>query len=161
MGDERDRQPRVKEPNRKQGEIRFEIPEDTLPSMHPARVLWNVVETLDLSKFLKDAKAVGGRSGRDTLSPAMKLTLWLYAISQGIGSSREIERLVGTDDAFRWVVGDLHVGHHTLSGFRAGHGEALDALMTDILASACSRWSWSPRTGCACARRRPRRPSAC
>lgn len=135
MGDERDRQPRVKEPNRKQGEIRFEIPEDTLPSMHPARVLWNVVETLDLSRFLKDAKAVGGRSGRDTLSPAMKLTLWLYAISQGIGSSREIERLVGTDDAFRWVVGDLHVGHHTLSGFRAGHGEALDTLMTDILGS--------------------------
>ena len=106
MGDERERQPRVKQPNRKQGEIRFEIPEDTLPPMHPARVLWNVVETLDLGKFLRDAKAVDGRSGRDTLSPAMKLTLWLYAISQGIGSAREIERLVRTDDAFRWVVGD-------------------------------------------------------
>jgi len=135
MGDERDRQARVKEPNRKQGEIRFELPEDTLPPMHPARVLWNVVKTLDLGRFLRHAKAVGGRSGRDTLSPAMKLTLWLYAISQGIGSAREIERLVRTDDAFRWVVGNLHVGHHTLSGFRAGHGEALDALMTDILAS--------------------------
>jgi len=71
--------PRVKEPNRKQGEIRFEIPEDTLPPMHPARMLWNVVGTLDLGEFLKNAKAV-----------------------------------------FRWIVGDLTVGHHTLSGFRAG-----------------------------------------
>ena len=137
MGNDQERrpQPRVKEPNRKQGEIRFEVPEDTLPPMHPARVLWNVVGTLDLGKFLKKAKAVVGRAGRDTISPALKLTLWLYAISQGIGSAREIERLTRSDDAFRWIVGDLTVGHHTLSGFRAGHGEALDALMTDILAS--------------------------
>ena len=109
MGNDQERrpQPRVKEPNRKQGEIRFEVPEDTLPPMHPARVLWNVVGTLDLGKFLKKAKAVVGRAGRDTISPALKLTLWLYAISQGIGSAREIARLTRSDDAFRWIVGDL------------------------------------------------------
>lgn len=135
MGSDRERQPRVKEPNRKQGEIRFEIPEDTLPPTHAARVLWDVVGTLDLGKFLANVKAVVGEAGRSALSPRMKLTLWLYAISQGIGSAREIARLVRTDDAFRWIVGNLKVGHHTLSGFRVGHGEALDALMTDILAS--------------------------
>jgi transposase len=137
VGDDRERQPppRVKEPNRKQGEFRFEIPEDALPPTHPARVLWNVVGTLDLGKFLVNAKAVAGKAGRSTLSPAMKLTLWLYAISQGIGSAREIARLVRTDDAFRWIVGDLKVGHHALSLFRVDHGQALDGLMTDILAS--------------------------
>lgn len=135
MGDDQKRQLRVKEPDRKQGVIRFEIPEDILPTTHAARVLWDVVRTLDLRKFLVRAKAVVGRKGRSTLSPSMKLTLWLYAISQGIGSAREIARLTRTDDAFRWIVGSLEVGHHTLSSFRVDHGEALDALMTDVLAS--------------------------
>jgi len=65
----------------------------------------------------------------------MKLTLWLYAISTGVGSAREIARLVRSDDAYRWIVGDLEVGHHALSVFRVEHGVALDELMTDIVAS--------------------------
>jgi transposase len=127
--------PRVAEPQRRQAVIRFEMPEDALAPTHPARVLWDVVGTLDLSKFLAGVKAVEGTVGRKTLSPRMKLVLWLYAISQGIGSAREIARHVQSDNAFRWIVGDLSVGHHCLSKFRVGHGEALDALMTDILAS--------------------------
>lgn len=129
------RMPRTVEPHRRQGVIRFEMPEDTLPVGHPARVLWDVVGTLDVSAFLRDAKAVDGTAGRPTLSPRMKLVLWLYAISTGVGSAREIARLVSTDAAYRWIVGDLEVGHHTLSAFRVEHGAALDALMTDILAS--------------------------
>lgn len=127
--------PRIAEPQRRQGVIRFEMPEDTLPRTHRARVLWDVVGTLDLGAFLDGVKAVDGTVGRKTLSPRMKLTLWLYAISSGVGSAREIARLVRTDDAYRWIVGDLEVSHHTLSAFRVGHGAALDELMTDILAS--------------------------
>jgi transposase len=127
--------PRVAEPQRQQSVIRFEMPEDTLAPTHAARVLWNVVGRLDLSAFLRDVKAVEGTVGRKTLSPRMKLTLWLYAISTGVGSAREIARLVCSDDAYRWIVGDLEVGHHALSLFRVEHGAALDELMTDILAS--------------------------
>jgi transposase len=89
----------------------------------------------DLSAFLDGAKAVEGTVGKKALSPRMKLTLWLYAISTGVGSAREIARLIKTDDAYRWIVGDLEVGHHALSAFRVKHGAALDGLMTDILAS--------------------------
>jgi transposase len=127
--------PRVSEPQRRQAVFRFEMPEDALAPSHPARVLWNVVGTLDLSAFLAGAKAVEGTVGKKTLSPRMKLTLWLYAISTGVGSARKIARLIETDDAYRWIVGDLEVGHHTLSAFRVEHGAALDGLMTDILAS--------------------------
>lgn len=126
---------RIAEPQRRQSVIRFEMPEDTLAPTHGARVLWNVVGTLDLNAFLVGVKAIDGSVGRKTLSPAMKLTLWLYAISIGVGSAREIARRVQTDDAFRWIVGGLEVGHHTLSAFRVGHGAALDELMTNILAS--------------------------
>ena len=126
---------RIAEPQRRQGVIRFEMPEDTLPKAHPARVLWDVIATLDLGAFLVGVKAVDGAVGRKTLSPAMKLVLWLYAISKGVGSAREIARLVCTDDAYRWIVGDLEIGHHSLSSFRVDHGAALDELMTDILGS--------------------------
>jgi transposase len=119
--------------------IRFEMPEDTLPAGHRARLLWRVVETLDLSAFTAAARAVEGRQGRAVLSVRMQLTLWLYAISVGIGSAREIARLTGSDDAFRWVVGDQRVGHAKLSEFRVGHGAALDKLFTDVLGSLVHR----------------------
>lgn len=135
MQSEQTGKPRVVDPQRKQAVIRFEMPEDTLEPSHPARVLWDVVGTLNLAAFLAGAKAVVGVAGRATLSPRMKLTLWLYAISQGVGSAREIARLTVTDAAYRWIVGDLEVSHHALSAFRVGHGDALDTLMTDVLAS--------------------------
>jgi hypothetical protein len=59
----------------------------------------------------------------------------LYAIVNAVGSAREIARLVKTDAAYRWIVGDVEVGHHKLSDFRVGQGEALNTLMTDVLAS--------------------------
>lgn len=36
---------------RRQGVIRFEMPEDTLPPDHGARLIWQVLQTLDLSAF--------------------------------------------------------------------------------------------------------------
>ncbi len=69
--------PRVRtlEPFRGQGIIRFEMPEDTLPTAHRARLLWRVVETLELSAFTAAARAVEGRQGRAVLSVRMQLTL--------------------------------------------------------------------------------------
>lgn len=115
--------------------MRFEIPDDMVPSGHQARALWDVLGLLDLSRFGADCGSVEGKAGRSLLSPRMLLTLWLYAISKGVGSAREVARLTKTDVAYRWIVGNLEVGHHKLSDFRVGHGEALNTLMTDILAS--------------------------
>jgi transposase len=113
--------------------IRFEMPEDTLPPDHGARLIWRVLGTLDLSAFTAEAKAIEGRAGRDVLSPTMMLTLWLYAISVGVGSAREIARRTKSDAAFRWIVGDREVGHAALSAFRVGHWTALEKLMADVL----------------------------
>ena len=126
---------RTREPSRAQGVIRFEMPEELLPADHRARLLWRVVETLDLSDFTADAKSVEGRQGRAVKSTRMLLTLWLYAISVGVGSAREVARRTQSDDAFRWIVGDQSVGHTKLSEFRVGHRDALDKLLTDVLAS--------------------------
>lgn len=127
--------PRILEPQRVQGEIQFRVPDHMLPATHQARVLWNVLGLLDLSRFAAKCASVEGKAGRALKSPHMMLTLWLYAITQGVGSAREIARLTKTDLAYRWIVGDLEVGHHKLSEFRVGHGEDLNTLMTDVLAS--------------------------
>jgi transposase len=113
----------------------FQIPEDTLPEDHRARLLWRVVETLDLAAFTAGAKAREGVQGRPLTSIRMLLTLWLYAISVGIGSARRIAKLTTSEEAFRWIVGDQQVSHDLLAQFRVVHGAALDKLFTDVLAA--------------------------
>ena len=130
---------RTSEPQRAQGVIRFEIPEETLPSDHRARVLWGVVSQLDLSSFLSEAKAFEGHQGRDQTSIRMLLTLWLYAISVNVGSGREIERRLGSDPAFQWIVGDKRVGRTTLNEFRISHPKALEKVFGDVLGVLMSK----------------------
>jgi transposase len=92
MTDESRPKYRIAERQRKQAVMVFTVPEDALPPTHPARVLWDVVGTLDRSRFLAGVKSVEGTVGRKTLSPRRKLVLWLYAVQQGMGSAREIAR---------------------------------------------------------------------
>lgn len=127
--------PRIEEPQRMQGEMRFEVPDDAVSEVHEARTLWNLLGTLDLTAFGAKSASVEGKAGRSLKSPRMLLTLWLYAIARGVGSAREIARLTKSDLVYRWIVGDVDVSHHKLSQFRVGHGEALNMLMTNVLAS--------------------------
>jgi hypothetical protein len=62
------------------------------------------------------------------------LALWLYATTEGVGSARHLERLCNEHDAYRWLRGGVPVNYHMLADFRVGHGEALDELMTQLLA---------------------------
>lgn len=129
------RKPRTIEPQRDQVEIRFALPSEDIAPTHPARVLWEVLGRVDLSAFDEGARAVEGRPGRPRTSSRMLLTLWTYSVSRGIGSAREIARLTRSDAALRWITGGRAASHQTLSRFRVGHPTALDALMTDVLAS--------------------------
>ena len=104
-----------------------------MPDDHPARILWTVLGMLDLSRFEDGITSLEGRPGRALLSPRMLLTLWLFALTDGVSSARRIARLTARDAAYRWIVADLRVSHDTLSAFRRGHGAALDALFTDVL----------------------------
>ena len=134
-----DGKPRIEEPDRAQGEMRFEYLEDALEPSHTARVIWDVLGKMDLAAFSRGCESVQGSAGRSLKSPQMLLTLWLYALSQAVGSAREIARLVQSDVAYRWIVGEVRISHQKLSEFRVGHGEALNELMTNILATLMSQ----------------------
>lgn len=104
-----------------------------IPEDHPARILWRVLGTLDLSRFEVGFTSVEGHAGRALLSPQRMLTLWLFAYTDGVSSARRIGRLIERDAVYRWIVADLDVSHDKLSAFRRAHGEALDSLFTDVL----------------------------
>jgi transposase len=127
--------PRLREPERRQVAWRSVDLDSLLSADHPARVIWRYVEQLDLSVL---EGAIGAREhtpGQAPASPRLLLALWLYATSQGVGSARALERLCESHDAYRWLCGGVSVNYHGLADFRSGHGELLDQLLTDNIAS--------------------------
>ena len=104
-----------------------------LPDDHLARLVWTVVERLDLRAFTADLKVVEGGPGRAAADPAVLLALWLYATSQGVSSARALARLCVEHVAYIWLCGGVSVNYHTLSDFRVQHAAALDGLMTQAL----------------------------
>lgn len=108
--------------------------DDLIAADHPARAIWQVVETLNLAKFTDGLRSRGENAGRPAIDPAILVTLWIFSTSQGVGSAREVARLTKEHSAYRWIRGQVDVSYHTLSDFRVDHGEALDDLMAQVLA---------------------------
>ncbi len=104
--------------------------DDLIGPEHPARLIDRVIGGLELDGLTASAKAAQFGGGRPITSPGMLLTLWLYAIGQGLGSAREIARLTTNDDAFRFIVGDLRPSHDVIARLRVDHGAAFDKLLT-------------------------------
>lgn len=106
-----------------------------LPEGHRARLVWAYVERQDLTRFYADIRAVDGGVGRAVIAPEILLALWLYATLDGVGSARQVSRLIESHDAYRWLCGGVQVSHNTLSDFRKERGEALDELLSVSIAS--------------------------
>lgn len=126
--------PRLVLPNRAQVELRPVDLESLLALDHPARAVWEFVESLDLSPLYAKVQAVEGVAGRPAIDPRIYMALWLYATIEGVGSARALERLTQQHDAYRWILGGVSVNHHSLSDFRVQHGEYLDGVLTHSVA---------------------------
>jgi transposase len=105
--------------------------EGLLEAGHRARLVWAFAETLDLSVFYAAIRSREGEAGRPAADPRVLFALWLYATLEGVGSARELERLVERDVAYRWLAGGVPVNYHALSDFRVGWTEELDRLLTE------------------------------
>ena len=57
----------------------------------------------------------------------------------GVGSAREVQRLCGRDDPYRWLCGGVSVNQHTLADFRCAHGPWLDAQLSASIAALLER----------------------
>lgn len=126
---------RVKRPERLQIEWRPMALDQLLPPDHRARLVWAYVESLDLSYLYGQIRAVEGHVGRDAVDPKILMALWLFATIEGISSARHLERLCERDLAYMWICGDVGVNYHLLSDFRSEHGDFLDQLLTNTVAT--------------------------
>src|SRR6185437_11056806 len=109
--------------------------ESLLPADHRARQVWHFAQGLDLDPFYEAILSREGHAGRPPADPRVLLALWLFATLEGVGSARELARLVGRDVAYRWLAGGVPVNHHGLSDFRVGWSQELDRLLTESVAA--------------------------
>jgi transposase len=126
--------PRLRRPDRQQMLMRPCSLDELLPDDHDARLVWNLVETWDLSQFRDTIRARGEIPGRPSTDPKLLVALWLYAATQGVAGGRELARLCETTDPYRWLCGTVPVNYHMLNDFRVQHEAALKNLLTQMLA---------------------------
>jgi transposase len=110
-----------------------------LPGDH---LVWFVIDTvavLDTSVLharagkRRDGQRRRGSAGRAGYDPDLLLTVLLYGYACGERSSRRIERLCGTDVAFRIACAGDAPDHTVLARFRQAHAEAFAGLFAQVL----------------------------
>jgi transposase len=126
--------PRVKSPIRNQIEFVNSCLDDLLPEEHAARNIWDYVNQMDLSLFLNKINATSCNPGRPATDPKILLAIWIYAIIEGIGSARVIDRYCSEHLAFKWLCGGVEVNYHTISDFRRNNSNEFDELISEIIA---------------------------
>jgi transposase len=127
--------PRLKQANRAQVQFRATDLESLLPEDHTARLVWEMVQGLDLGPLHAKIQAVEGHPGQNAIDPAILMALWLFATLEGVGSARALDRLCREHDAYRWLCGGVSVNYHTLSDFRVQHVDILNNLLTESVAA--------------------------
>lgn len=126
--------PRLNKPERFQARMICESLDQRLDADHPARLVWKLVQGLDLSPLYERIEALEGSAGRNASDPRVLFALWLYAAVDSVSSARELERLSHEHRAYEWLRGDVPVNYHMLADFRVEHGVLLKQLQTDSLA---------------------------
>lgn len=106
-------------------------PRDWLPPDHLAHFIDEVVDQLDLSANFRAYE--GKNRGQPPYHPVIMVKVWLYACTQGIRSSRRLERALYEDIAFRMLSGNQQPDHWTLSEFPRRHLEALGELFVQTV----------------------------
>ncbi len=107
--------------------------EQLIPPTHKARAIWHLTGMMDLSAFFVGLSSVAGGRGRRPWDPRLLLSVWLYGLSEGITSSREIERLMEWEPGLMWLGAIEPVNHATLNEFRKSKRAALDEAFTQLL----------------------------
>ena len=98
------RQPRINRVDRSQVDPNPKNIDDLIPHDHPARLVWELVQELDMTLLYEEISAVEGHAGRPAIDPRILVGLWMYATIEGLASARK-------HDGRRWAMGAI--GQHT------------------------------------------------
>src|SRR5215218_102144 len=104
---------------------------DWLPDGHLAWFILDVVDQLDLAPFYRAHRDDG--HGHPAYDPKTLLGVLLYAYCIGVRSSRQIERRLTEDLAFRVLAANQTPDHVTIARFRVRHQQALAGFLVQSL----------------------------
>ena len=103
---------------------------EMVPENHMARVVDEVVESLDLSA-LRSLYPGGGAPAYD---PRMMLKVVVYAYASGVYSSRKIAEATRSNVYFLWLTGCTPLDHMTVNRFRTERLRgAFEDIFTDVV----------------------------
>lgn len=102
---------------------------DWIPEGHPARVVCEFVDSMDIEW----RGSVDKRTGRPSYPPEVMLKILLYGYMTGERSSRVLERKTYDDLGFRWLSEELHPDYRTIARFRQYNGNAIKNLLKETL----------------------------
>src|SRR5690348_3372509 len=125
--------PRVRSVNRDQMLMREIDVERLIPEDHPARAVWELTGKLELKAFCEQVKAVEGRAGQPRFDPRLMISVWVYGLSRGVNSARELSEWCRWEPGLQWLCAMGTVNYHSLSTFRSAHGEALKQMFIELL----------------------------
>ena len=94
---------------------------DWVPADDMVHFVLEVVDRVPESSFSVNQR----RSGSPQYPPHMMTALLIYCYSQGVFSSRRIERATWHNIAVRFLTGDTHPDHDTICAFRRGNRAAI------------------------------------
>jgi transposase len=98
---------------------------------HPARVLSDIVDHLDVSGF-RDVS----REGRPCYDPRMMVKVLLWGYATGVRASRKIEERLHSDVVFMWLAGLQKPDFRTICLFRKDNQLAVEGLFAQVLVVA-------------------------
>ena len=88
--------------------------EATLPEGHLARFIWAELSAMDFTALEAHYASIQGGPGRSPYHPRVLVALWIYGMTQGIGTAVGIAMACLTRDDFRWLAGGLCPSDQTL-----------------------------------------------
>lgn len=131
--------PRLNSAIRNQIEFVSSCLDDLIPEDHQVRNIWDYIEQMDLSVISKKIQSTSNNPGRPAIDPKILLALWIFALIEGIGSARVIDRYCSEHIAFKWICGGVSVNYHTISDFRKNNHMEFDDLITTTIARLMER----------------------
>ena len=101
--------PRINSPDRSQVDPRPKRIDDLIPPDHKARLVWALVEDMDMTPLYEEVKSIEGHAGRPAIDPRILVALWLYATDEAIASAHEVDRRCTDCDPYKWICGGVSV----------------------------------------------------
>lgn len=104
-----------------------------IPNDHICYVINDVVDHLDLSLVERTYANGTNLGGASAFSPLLLIKILFYGYSQGIRSSRLLEKKCREDLVFRYLAGNGSPDHGTINLFRQRHLLDLEGLFAQIV----------------------------